>query len=230
MVWAMQCASIAQAKSHTLTALTTTIFRPPPLISVSFYKQPRITMEQPDIQTLIHQSCNGDTQAFALLVKQYQSLVFRLAFRLLCDEEEAKDMLQEVFVKVWLSLNKYNPTYKFSTWVYSITANTCYDRLRTMQYAPESYKADMEIGVLNIASGETTDRRLVNEELKAVILHFTAELTPKQKLVFTLRDLEELEIDEIETITGLSPAKIKSNLYLARKYIREKINKTDYRS
>ena len=65
---------------------------------------------------------------------------------------------------------------------------------------------------------------LVNRELKAHILYFMQQLTPKQKLVFTLRDIEELEIKEIEKITGFTSVQIKANLYLARKSIRKKLN------
>jgi RNA polymerase sigma-70 factor (ECF subfamily) len=70
---------------------------------------------------------------------------------------------------------------------------------------------------------EDLERTLINAELALIISSLTNDLTPKQKLVFTLRDLEGLEIAEIETITRLSAAKIKSNLYLARQYIRKKI-------
>jgi len=66
---------------------------------------------------------------------------------------------------------------------------------------------------------------VMNEELIQIILYLTQELTPKQKLIFTLWDLEGLEAEEVKDISGLSSAKIKSNLNLARKYIRERIEK-----
>ena len=65
-------------------------------------------MDQKKIQELISRSQQEDAAAFSLLVSTFQPLVFRLAFRLLCDEDEAKDMVQETFVKVWLALGKYN--------------------------------------------------------------------------------------------------------------------------
>jgi RNA polymerase sigma-70 factor (ECF subfamily) len=65
---------------------------------------------------------------------------------------------------------------------------------------------------------------VINKELHELIVHFTGELSPKQKLVFTLSDVEEMNVDEIKLITGLSAEKIKSNLYLARKQIKDKIN------
>lgn len=181
-------------------------------------------MDQDQIHHLIDKSRQKDTQAFALLVTEFQEMVFRLAFRLLCDENEAKDIVQDTFVKVWLSIHKYDDSCRFSTWIYKITSNTCYDRLRSLQHLPSSYPADMNP---HIASEEDIEESIVNKELKDLILHFTEELTPKQKLVFTLRDLEELEVAEVITITGMSADKIKHNLYQARKQIRFKLNQIE---
>ncbi len=174
-----------------------------------------------EIQRLIQQSQHGETSAFARLVARHQSLVYRLAFRMLCDEEEAKDITQETFVKVWLSLHTYKPSFRFSTWIYKIACNLCYDRLRSGQRA--SHHRPLTDPDLHIASDEDIELTLHNKELGQLILRFTDELTPKQRLVFVLRDVEDRDLSEIELITGLSPEKIKSNLYLARKNIREKI-------
>ena len=93
-------------------------------------------MNQEKIQELVSRSQQDDKRAFALLVSEFQPLVFRLAFRLLCDEEEARDITQETFVKVWLSLKTYNQENRLSTWLYKITCNTCYDRLRSLRHSP----------------------------------------------------------------------------------------------
>lgn len=179
-------------------------------------------MTQKQIQELIEISKDGDTKAFGILVGQFQTLVFRLAFRLLCNDDEAKDIVQEVFIRVWTQLRKYKPEYQFSTWIYKITSNLCYDRLRSLKHNRELIKPGIVAG-LNISSAENIESSMINRELKDLIIYFTEGLTPKQKLVFTLSDIEELNPEEIERITGLSAGKIKSNLYLARKYIRNKI-------
>lgn len=184
-------------------------------------------MTQEQIQRFVRQSRDNDPKAFARLVAEFQPFVFRLAFRLLCIEDEAKDMVQETFIKVWLSLDKYDSRYKFSTWLYKVTVNTCYDRMRVLQHLPEGSKSDNELSSLSFTTGDSAETIFINKELKEIILQLTSELTPKQKLVFTLRDIEELEISEIVTITGLSPAKIKSNLYLARKQIKNRINELE---
>lgn len=182
---------------------------------------------QNEIQQLIERSRRKDATAFSGLVGEYQMFVFRLAFRLMCDEDEAKDMVQETFVKVWLSLDKYQENYRFSTWIYKIACNVCYDRMRSLRHSPSNYPSGSDCMELNLSSGDDAEAALVNAQLKELILRFTDELTPKQKLVFTLSDVEELPVSEIETITGLSAEKIKSNLFLARKNIRNRMNKID---
>ena len=184
-------------------------------------------MNQEQIQILIDRCVQNDQKAFAVLVAEYQTMVFRLSFRLLCDEDEARDMVQETFTKVWISLDKYNRACRFSTWIYKIASNTCYDRLRAMQHSPAGYRTEMDTSCLNITSDDNVEQNLSNKDLQALIFRFTEELTPKQKLVFTLRDVEGLDVSEVEVITGMSAEKIKSNLYQARKQIRIKINQID---
>ena len=175
---------------------------------------------------LVDRSQRKDTAAFAQLVTEFQPMAFRLAFRLLCDEDEARDITQETFVKVWLSLKTYNRKNRFSTWLYKITCNACYDRLRSLRHSSLNNEFAFSDSI-NLASDDNIEISLSNRQLKELILRYTNELPPQQKLVFMLRDVEELEVIEVQTITGLSPEKIKSTLYLARKNIRNKMNQID---
>jgi RNA polymerase sigma factor (sigma-70 family) len=94
-------------------------------------------MDSYQIQALIERCKQGDTRAFGILMTEFQPLVFRLAFRLLGNENQAKDMVQEVFIKIWLQINRYKSQYNFSTWIYKITCNLCYDTLRSMKHLPK---------------------------------------------------------------------------------------------
>lgn len=179
-------------------------------------------MHQFTVNELIDLSIKKDAQAFRKLVESHQVMVYSLAFRLLCDDEDAKDVVQETFIKVWNHLHRYNAEMKFTTWLYSIATNLCYDRLKTRKRKTAFSLSDQNI-LNELISNENIEKTLINAELSTIIQQLTDELTPKQKLAFTLRDLEGLEIDEIVKITGLSAEKIKSNLYLARQYIRKKI-------
>ena len=113
-------------------------------------------MEQKEIQALVERSRKQDASAFALLVAEYQTFVFRLAFRLLCNEEEARDMVQETFLRVWLSLDKYRPEFRFATWLYRVACNICYDRLRVLQHSPAGALSDIAFSELPILSDETS--------------------------------------------------------------------------
>jgi RNA polymerase sigma-70 factor (ECF subfamily) len=181
-------------------------------------------MEQDKIREWIARSKQGDTKAFEMLVIMFQTLVFQLSYRLLCNYDDAKDMVQEVFIKVWLQLDKYNPRYKFSTWLYRITCNMCYDQLRSTRHNPELTGISFFAMKDDAVSFDNAETSLINSELRDLILHFSGELSPKQKIVFTLSDIDGLEMKEMEKITGLSAGQIKSNLHLARKHIKNKIN------
>ncbi|MDL2222988.1 sigma-70 family RNA polymerase sigma factor [Bacteroidales bacterium OttesenSCG-928-M11] len=180
-------------------------------------------IDKSSLNKLITASRQKDEKAFRLIVEEFQSLVYSISFRLLCNEDEAKDITQETFIRVWINLNKYNSKQKFSTWLYTIATNLCLDKLKRQKYFQ---KNDMSETILTtIAIKDDTEEKILNQELLDLISSFTQELTPKQKIVFTLRYLEELEIEEIKQITGMSSEKIKSNLFLAKKNIQNKIEK-----
>lgn len=182
-------------------------------------------MEQEIEKQLIQASQQSDSQAFGQLVNEYQYYIFRLAFRLLCNTEAARDITQEVFIRVWTHLPEFKPEVKFTTWLYKVTANLCYDELRQQQRHPQILSVSNHPGTVNnLLTEENVEHTLINRELIQQITQLTEQLTPKQKLIFTLWDLEGIEPEEIKIITGMSSAKIKSNLYLARKYIRQKLN------
>jgi RNA polymerase sigma-70 factor (ECF subfamily) len=179
-------------------------------------------MHQSTVKELIILCRQNDAPAFRKLVESHQSMVYTLAFRLLGNDEDAKDMVQETFINVWKHLNRFNIDLKFTTWLYSIASHLCYDKLRKTKQN-YSLRLDDQNRLREFISGENIEQKVINAELSNIISSLTSELTPKQKLVFTLSDLEGLEVEEIKSITGLSAAKIKSNLYLARQYIRKKV-------
>ena len=182
-------------------------------------------MNHEKIENLVERSKRNDTAAFRQLVEECQPFVFRLAFRLLCSEDEAKDIVQETFIRVWLHLHKYHPQTRFSTWLYKIVCNLCYDRLRAKNRSPGNAAMDSDLSEVNLPAEHDIEQSVINRDLKECILALTHNLTPKQRLVFTLRDIEGLELEEVGKITGMSNAKIKSNLYLARQYIRKKMER-----
>lgn len=180
-------------------------------------------MDKSDLRNLIELSKQNDQKSFRKIVEEYQYMIYSLSFRLLCNEEEAKDIVQETFLKIWLNLSNYNPDKKFSTWIYTIATNLCLDKLKSPKKIISNELSD--IISTHLISSDYADKQLLNRELGDLILMITSGLTPKQKLVFTLNCLEGLEVGEIVEITGLTPEKIKSNLFLAKQNIRYKLEK-----
>lgn len=185
------------------------------------YKEYTNRMDKLTQNNIIKASRQKDETAFRTLVEHYQGMVYSFAFRLLCDDKEAEDITQDTFVRVWLHLSDYDETKKFTTWLYAITTNLCLDRIK---YRKRFFKKEFSKTELDqLCNPDDIERELINSEQAVLISLLTKELSTKQRIVFTLRYLEELSVDEIVRITNMTPAKIKSNLFLARKAIREKM-------
>jgi len=176
-------------------------------------------MEDVQINRYIDSCKQGNADAFKYIVSEYQRLVYTFAFRMLCNEVDAEDITQETFIKVWQNISRYKNQYQFSTWIYKIAANACYDKLRSKHNIENVILSEYD------AVSEVNQEELIdNKELKKLILNLTSGLSPKQKLIFTLSEIDDLTVEEIVQITGMTPSKIKSNLYLAKKYIKSKLS------
>ena len=175
-------------------------------------------MDQKKIQELISRSQQEDAVAFSLLVSTFQPLVFRLAFRLLCDEDEAKDMVQETFVKVWLALGKYNGECRFSTWLYRIAYTTAVSATRKKKQE----FLYIEENTINNVPDEKADDILYptdDEERTARLIQAIDLLNVEEKALITLFYYEEKSIEEIGEVLKLSPGNVKVKLHRTRKKI-----------
>lgn len=168
----------------------------------------------------------GEKEAFRGVVQTYQRMVFSLSLKLLCDEEEARDMVQETFIRVWQNMGEYDARKNFTTWIYTIATRICLDRLKNMRHTvpmPEDEKV-----LRRFASDVDTHRTLENQEWVSIVRMLAEGLGEKQRMVFTLCQLEGLSSSEVEEITGLDSKQVKSNLYVARQTIREQLKKLGY--
>jgi len=180
-------------------------------------------MDHQSVERLIEQSILGDNVSFRTLVEQFQPYAYSVAFRLMCNEYETEEVVQEAFIRVWKNLAGFRKEMRFSTWLYKIVVNLCYDRMKASKVR-KIFKSQPGENMINISSGENIEKELSNREQAELIRMLTEKLSPRQKVVFILSELEELDVQEITSITGMSAAKIKSNLYCARREIREKMN------
>jgi RNA polymerase sigma-70 factor (ECF subfamily) len=165
---------------------------------------------------------NGDRTAFRKLVTMYQQPAYRLAFRILGNEEEARDAVQECFIKVWQKIGSFDTSRAFIPWMSRILANTSLDRLRTIK-RHTTIPIEMVSRKLE-AMQQLDSTTLANNQELAILIKGLSEMLPeKQKLVFVLRDIEGMTSEEVESITELTETSVKSNLYHARKRVREQL-------
>ena len=160
------------------------------------------------------------------MVQTHQRMIFSLALKMMCDEEEAKDMVQETFIRVWQSIRSYDPQKTFSTWIYTIASRLCIDRLKRANRIialPED-----ELALRRFASDNDSQQTLENKEWVSIVRMIAESLSDKQRLVFTLCQLEGLPSSEVEQITGLDAKQVKSNLYVARQTIRKRLIELGY--
>jgi len=180
------------------------------------------------IQDMIRRSGAGDLSAFQQLVEHYQHYAYILAFRLLGNDEDAKDAVQEAFIRVWKHIKNFNFSSKFTTWLYRIVTNLCLDRIKAQKRKNRVFSQNIEPDQLLIPANEKNpEENYIKKNLAGTILHLSETLTPKQRIVFVLRDLQDLDMKEVARITSMSANSVKSNLFHARRNIREKLQKPD---
>ncbi|HDS06114.1 MAG TPA: RNA polymerase sigma factor [Bacteroides sp.] len=170
------------------------------------------------------QSCiRGDEKAFRQLIRQNADFAFRVAFRIVNNEEDAKDIVQESFITVWEKIREIDPGKKFSSWLYRIIVNKCYDMLRRRKRMRWVRPNERNRSLAALISESNPESLLTNEETGRLIRHISYTLSPKQKIVFVLGELEGLSHDDIAEITGMNKTSVKSNLNHARRKIGERI-------
>lgn len=174
--------------------------------------------EQLDEQALIERSMQGDHAAFAQLMKRYAGAVFNLAYRMLGNAQEAEDASQEVFLRVYTNLPRFDPSRKFSTWVLSIGSNYCIDRLRRRRMAWLTLD-DTALAVPSPSQGP--ERSAIEREERAAVQRALLRLPPTYREIAVLRYWNDLSYEEIVQTTGLPESTIKTRLHRARRMLGE---------
>ncbi|MBF8296398.1 MAG: putative polymerase ECF-type sigma factor [Bacteroidetes bacterium] len=173
-------------------------------------------------ENVVTRSQCRDLAAFEQLVRKYQPYAFSLAMKFLCDEAEASDVVQDSFLRVWKNIDRYDPNQKFTTWLYKIVVNLCVDRFRALKRSRNIFLSrDRDPVMEDLPDERDWETMRSHEQLADIIRTLSGQLSRKQRLVFTLRDLQDLTVDEVAEITGLSIGSIKTNLHYARKSIRD---------
>lgn len=171
----------------------------------------------------------GDYEAFEELVRRFSDRVYRLAWSFVKNDHEAEDVAQETFLNVYRAIDRFRGASKVGSWIYRITVNTALMRLRRKRRRPEvSFDAlqpddeprghhhDSPVLVDEHTAEDDADRSEMATKIQAAV----DELDEKYRVVFLLRDVEELSIQETGDILNLTPAAVKSRLHRARLQLR----------
>lgn len=157
----------------------------------------------------------GSQKAMEDIVNDYSDMLYRLAFRLLEDPDAASDAVQETFMKVWQKPALYNPRYSLAVWLYRITYNVALDYLRHLKIRRQASSM-----LCCDAFASQPDELLVAHETSELLRESMSHLSYMQRTVFFLREVEDLSYKQIMQVTGASYDTVKSNYYLAKKYIK----------
>jgi len=169
-----------------------------------------------DDQYYITKINQGDTNSFAVLVDRYKDLVYTLAIRMLKNREEAEEVSQDTFFKVFKSLSKFKGESKFSSWIYRVTYNTCLDKIKKQKREPIVVTIDEFTEHQVCTIDNALDKLMAKERIK-VIQDCLQMLPGDVGFLLTLYYFEERSIEEISKIIGISNGNVKVKLFRSRK-------------
>ena len=174
---------------------------------------------------LVARSQGGDSRAFEDLVTRHRGRVYAMIQNMVKNDADAWDLSQEVFLKVWKALPKFEARAKFSTWLYRIVHNVVYDWMRKRKLKSAGEFDDTLMKESQIAVGARTtptqeaqpDDALRNDELRVRIEEAMAKLSPEQQEVVLLREVQGMDYKEIADVMDISIGTVMSRLFYARK-------------
>ncbi len=184
---------------------------------------------KPSSEDLMARIAQGDDEAFEILVNHHQTSVLNLTYRFTGDRTHAKDLAQEVFIRVWRAAKTYKPEAKFTTWLYRITANLCFNELRSSRR-----KKWFSFHQSDDQSGETIEDRLsdaapsaedllLEKERSRQISEALQSLPDNQRMALILKRYDDLSYHEIAQVLGCSVSAVESLLVRAKRSLQEKL-------
>ncbi len=164
----------------------------------------------------------GDSKAFELLLSRHQRLVYNLALRFLNDAAEADDITQEVFIRVYKAAQTYTPDAKFSTWLYTIVKNLCFNVLRSRRSAEIISIEDETLPEIP-SKGEDHIERISRARVRELVIRAVMDLPDNMKMVVLLSKYHGLQYDEIAGIMGCSESAVKLRMHRAKAVLAVKL-------
>ena len=172
----------------------------------------------------------GDTEALRELIEAHQHRVIGTVAKMLGQETDADDIAQQVFIRIWKSAPRYEPTAKFTTWLFKITRNLVFNELRRRKRHPtQSLEGSQNVDdrPFQTADGsvKAPDIALLDEEMQAAIQNSIDQLPEVQRMAIILRRYDDISYEEIGAILNLSVPAVKSVIFRARTELREKLRR-----
>jgi RNA polymerase sigma-70 factor (ECF subfamily) len=168
----------------------------------------------------------GEEAALAELIARKTKPLLQATQRILGDLEEARDVVQVTFFKVWENRRKFDERWSPNTWIYRIASNLAIDHLRSRKSRERSHEPVRQ-HLLHVADG-TAQRdlaRLQDGEVAAIFRELSAGLSEKQRMVFLLREIEGLSSPEVSQVVGCRESTVRNHLFNARKYLRRELRR-----
>jgi RNA polymerase sigma-70 factor, ECF subfamily len=176
-----------------------------------------------DDRQLVEQIRQGDDGAFEMLVRRKTSKVYGLCYRVIGNGEDAKDISQLVFLKLWENLEKYDATYAFDTWLYRMVTNVAIDFMRSKQSRDNAVNSNLRLVKTSIDPEQTVT--VARKEVESVFNAVSNVLSPKQKTIFVMSEMEDLRSSEIAKVLGCRESTVRNHLFNARKLMQTQLRK-----
>ena len=178
--------------------------------------------EAADSAGILARARQGDEDAFRVLVEQHSRSVFRLAYRMTGNEQDAEDVVQESFLRAYKQLGRFESRANFGTWMYRITANGCVDLMRARQSRHDQSRGDSLDAAeqMPAVDGPGPERLAESAEIRRRVDAALGTLSPLERAAFTLRHYEGRSIDEICASLGLGASAAKHSVFRAVKKLR----------
>ena len=180
-------------------------------------------------EDLMARVAKGDDDAFEILVNRHQTSVLNLIYRFIGDRTQARDLAQEVFLRVWQAAKSYKPEARFSTWIYQITANLCFNELKSSRRKKwfQFYRSDEDSEntweQLLADSAPSAEDFLLEKERSRQISDALQSLPDNQRMALVLKRYDGLSYQEIAQIIGCSVSAVESLLVRAKRNLQEKL-------
>jgi RNA polymerase sigma-70 factor (ECF subfamily) len=178
---------------------------------------------EPDDRELVETIRGGDSDAFEQLVRRKTTKVYALCYRIIGNGEDAKDISQLVFIKLWENLEKYDPQYAFDTWLYRMVTNVAIDFMRNKQSRENAVNSNLRL----VKTSSDAEQSVVvqRKEIETVFEEVSSVLSPKQKTIFVMNQMEDLASSEIAKILGCRESTVRNHLFNARKLMQQQLQK-----